>query len=386
MEVNMVTTDAGQVEANHESFFDRYAELKAFDESKAGVKGLVDAGLSKIPRIFIHEQHKLNKSSSSSSPSSSSLDTKLNIPVIDLGDLLADTSSRNKIIERVKYACEKWGFFQVVNHGVPSSVLDGMLDGVCRFHEQDTEVKKEFYTRDLTKKVYYITNFDLYASPAATWRDTLSFIMAPQPPNPEELPDVCRDITNRYSNYVKGLGTILFELLSEALGLNPSYLKDIYCAEGLFILGHYYPPCPEPELTMGTNGHSDSSFLTVLLQDQLGGLQVLHENQWVDVTPIPGALVINIGDLMQLITNDKFISVHHRVLAQKLGPRVSVASFFRQRLQPETSRLYGPISELLTKENPSVYKEITIQDFLAHFFAKGINGTSTLERFRLSNH
>lgn len=103
----------------------------------------------------------------------------------------------------------------------------------------------------------------------------------------------------KYSNYVRNLGLIIFELLSEALGLKPNHLEEMDCAEGLILLGHYYPACPQPELTFGTSKHSDSGFLTILMQDQVGGLQILLENQWIDVPFIPGALVINIADLLQ---------------------------------------------------------------------------------------
>lgn len=96
-----------------------------------------------------------------------------------------------------------------------------------------------------------------------------------------------------------GLGFLLFGLLSKALSLEPSRLTDMGCADGLTFVGHYYPACPQPELTLGASKHTDDGFLTVLLQDQIGGLQVFLEDTWIDIPPVPGALVINIGDMLQ---------------------------------------------------------------------------------------
>ena len=100
---------------------------------------------------------------------------------------------RAKIIDQVREACENWGFFQAVNHGIPASVLEEMIDGIRGFHEQDTQVKKEyFYKRDFKEKVSYFSNFDLCQATVATWKDCLSWAMAPSPPDPTELPAVCR--------------------------------------------------------------------------------------------------------------------------------------------------------------------------------------------------
>ena len=87
-------------------------------------------------------------------------------------------------------------------------------------------------------------------------------------------------------------------------------------------------------------------------------------------------------DHFQLITNDKFKSVDHRVLANKVGPRVSLACFFMTNCMT-THRMYGPIKELISEQNPPKYRETTIKEFTTYFNNKGLDGTSTLLHFRL---
>ncbi|KMT16651.1 hypothetical protein BVRB_3g049370 [Beta vulgaris subsp. vulgaris] len=341
--------------------YDRMKEVKAFDDTKTGVKGLVDSGTKIVPKMFIRPCHELEEDLKTPC-------VKLQVPVINL-EGIGNKNGYEEIVKQVLDASEKWGFFQVVNHGISMEVLNNMLQGIRMFHEQDDEVKKKLYTRDRTNQVLYQSNFDLYVSRAANWRDTLAVDTTYSGHlDPKELPEICRDVMLEYYNQVLKLSDVLLELLSVALGLKPDYLKEMDCSKGWTAVNHYYPVCPAPDLTLGISKHSDPTFLTLLLQDQIGGLQVLYEDQWVDVQPIPGALVVNIGDILQMMSNDKIKSVYHRVMANQVGPRVSVALFLKGLLS--SPKLYGPIKQLLSEDNPAIYQEFTLNPYNTHFYSR----------------
>ncbi|BAF12865.2 DIBOA-glucoside dioxygenase BX6 isoform X1 [Oryza sativa Japonica Group] len=359
---------------------DRLRELKAFDDTKAGVKGLVDAGVTAVPRIFHHPPDPTPVASAADAADADA------IPVIDLARADAD---RDRVVAQVRSAAESVGFFQVVNHGVPARLTDGMLAAVRRFNERPAAAKAAFYTRDAARRrVRFNSNFDLFESPAANWRDTLFCQAAPDPPAPEELPADVRGVLPEYAGAARRLASSVLELLSSALGLETGRLGGMGCADGVSVVSNYYPPCPEPEATVGTARHSDPAFLTVLLQDGMGGLQALLGGRWVDVPPVAGALVVNVGDLLELVSNGRMRSVEHRVVANRSrdAARVSVAAFCNVDLGRESSRsgrLYGPIAELTAGGDPPRYRSTTVAEFLAHYDGKGLDGRPALHHFRL---
>ncbi|XP_068639524.1 1-aminocyclopropane-1-carboxylate oxidase homolog 1-like [Aristolochia californica] len=301
------------------------------------------------------------------------------IPIVDLAGI--DGVRRAEIIDEVRRASEKWGFYQVINHGIPINILEEMMEGVRSFNEaKETGVEAKKYDCHNSSKVQFQTDLNIDGA-YPNWRNSLVVEMAPEPPSPEEVPAACREILFDYVKQATKLGEDLYGIISEALCLEPGYFKERACMNGLRVISHYYPPCPQPDLTFGTNKHTDPCFLTILLQDQVGGLQLLHQDRWISIQPVHGALVINNGDLLQLMSNDTLISLPHRVLANKTQQRVSVACFFSAY---RSKRSFGPIKELITEEKPAIYRDTMADEYFIHYLTRSDFSTA-LEHFKKEN-
>lgn len=354
------------------SNYDRDQALDELMSTKAGVKGLADSGIAKVPEIFtlpIELKHrKLNDAN----------DIQSRVPIIDLEGYRGER--HEDIVDQILHASRTWGIFQIENHGVPKNVMDNMLESVAKFHEQPKELKEEFYSHDSTRKVwYYMTVHPILRY--ALWKDTIAWQFDNISMDSEALPLICRKPMLDYIKYIIQIKDELCKLLSEALGLDNDHLAQMECMEARKLVGHYYPACPEPDLTMGTPKHSDPYFFTILLQNDIGGLQVLHQNEWIDVVPTEGALIAIVGDMLQLISNNVFTSAEHRVLASKNGPRLSTACFFYPS-NTNKDRIYGPIKELVSENNPSFYKETTQVEYFKCFSVHGSCGSKALPLFR----
>lgn len=144
---------------------DRLQELKNFDDAKLGVKGLVDSGITTIPRFFIHPPETLSDLKRPGAGAGPESDI---VPTIDLSG--AEAELRSSIVEKIGRASRELGFFQVVNHGIEVEVLERLIGGIKAFHEQPTEVKALVYRREMNTGVSFFSNVDLYQSKAASWR------------------------------------------------------------------------------------------------------------------------------------------------------------------------------------------------------------------------
>jgi isopenicillin N synthase-like dioxygenase len=301
------------------------------------------------------------------------------IPVIDMGKLLIDDSE----LDRLHSACKEWGFFQLVNHGLDSTLMEKIKTEVQDFFKLPLEEKKQYWQFPGEIEGFG-QSFVVSEEQKLDWGDIFFMITQPvhsrKPHLFPKLPPVFRETVDAYSIEIKKLAIALLLKMAEALTMDPKEMHEFFDDGTQSIRVNYYPPCPTPEKVIGLTPHSDSVGLTILLQaNEVEGLQVRKDGKWVPVKPLPNAFVINIGDMMEIITNGEYRSIEHRATVNSAKERLSIAMFYVSDYEGEV----GPAYSLIGEQTPANFKRVTVKEYTNAFFARKLNSKSYLEEMRI---
>ena len=310
-------------------------------------------------------------------PVASSTGPGREVPVIDVGALMAadDDPAVRAVAREIAAACRDWGFFQVLNHGLDDGPHGDLLEGVRRQMQtffglpradresvlRTRENPWGYYNNELTKnqrdrkEVFDFTREDsdeIYRA-ANRWPGLAGF----------------RDTMLAWLEACERLSLRLLEAFCIGLDLAPDTLAPSFTPRhtGFVRLNHYPVEDPMagssathlPVADLGVHHHTDAGALTVLLQDDVGGLQVHRDGSWYDVAPVPGALVVNTGDMMQVWSNDIYRAAMHRVLAMDCRDRFSVPFFFN----PAAGTIVEPLPSTVGEARPARYRPLDWSEF-----------------------
>ena len=283
-----------------------------------------------------------------------------NFPVVNMEQLNGE--ERAATMDKINDACENWGFFELVNHGISLELMD-KVEKLTKEHyrkSMEQRFKEMVASKGLEAVNSEIEDLD--------WESTFFLRHLPHS-NISQIPDLDRDYREAMKEFaveLEKLAELLLDLLCENLGLEKGYLKKAFYGSKGPNFGtkvSNYPPCPKPDLIKGLRAHTDAGGIILLFQDdKVSGLQLLKDGQWVDVPPMHHSIVINLGDQLEVITNGKYKSVMHRVIAQPDGNRMSLASFYN----PGDDAFICPAPAMLEKqtEASSTYPKFVFDDYM----------------------
>ncbi|KAL7120952.1 hypothetical protein ACP275_02G153800 [Erythranthe tilingii] len=284
------------------------------------------------------------------------------LPVIDLSSL-DNPLLRSRLVGQVSLACKEFGFFQVINHGIPVSLTKDALDVAKEFFDLPNETKMRLASDDVCKPVRYGTSLNHVKDKVQYWRDVIKHYSHPISTWIDSWPSDPPTYKEKMGNYTKAINDLhkkLIEVIFESLGLKPDYLQKEIEQGSQITAVNYYPSCPEPSLALGLPPHTDYGLLTILLQNQ-EGLQIKDKTgNWHCIPAIKEGLVVQLGDHMEVLTNGRYRGVVHRAVLNSEKNRISIANI--QTLSMDTK--VGPASELVDDEYSVLYEEASFRDFL----------------------
>ncbi len=285
------------------------------------------------------------------------------LPIIDIGSLWSDAPDGKlaDIGEQVYEACRSMGFFYVANHGLDKTVVDDAFTANRWFHAQPLEEKLKIKINKWHRGYQTFAGSTLVSSarfaPARHPNQLESFFvrhevdpadqgfMVEPLQGPNQWPDdeKFKTTVTRYDSGVRDVGMRLLRVFSVSIGEEPGFFARRFVPPTTALRLIHYPPAPAKRVDdlYGSHPHTDYGFLTILAQDNVGGLEVCKPNgDWLPVPYVPGTFIVNIGDALARWTNDNFNSTPHRVInASPERDRYSIGYFFDPSLDTEIAAL-----------------------------------------------
>ncbi len=293
------------------------------------------------------------------------------LPVLDLAAL----ERGGDALRALDDVCAEWGAFHLVGHGVSPATQAEALAQMRAFFALPVAAKRAiertetnpwgWFDRELTKN-------------RRDWKEIFDFgppiargpLAGSQPQFPAELPDF-RAFLEGWFATCHALSLRALDVCARALGAPPAALRSAFAPEHTsFLRLNFYPPCPAPaphdlaldgDGELGIRHHTDSGALTILLHDAHPGLQVWQGGSFRLVRPLPGAFVVNLGDILQVWSNDRWRAPLHRVIAHADRQRISAPYF----LNPSVDAVYAPLPSQCGAARPARYRAIAWAEFRA---------------------
>lgn len=287
------------------------------------------------------------------------------VPVIDLED--------SNATELIGQACETLGVFQLKNHGIPLSLIEEVESEAARFFALSARQKLKALRSPGGATGYGIARITPFFS-KYMWHEGFTIMGSPVdhvkqlwPHDHERFCDVMEDYQKKMKVLAERLTRLIFKSLNisdEEISWLSSTSNDSGSTSSVSaaLQLNSYPPCPEPNQTMGLAPHTDTFLLTILHQTQTNGLQIFKDGVgWLPVPPVEGALVVNMGDLFHILTNARFTNVLHRVVVSGTQQRLSTAYFYG----PPIDFILSPFSKVLNSAQAPHYRSVAVKEYVA---------------------
>ncbi|XP_022983369.1 probable 2-oxoglutarate-dependent dioxygenase At5g05600 [Cucurbita maxima] len=337
------------------------------------VQSLAESGIKTIPVRYVKPPCQRPGGAAMES-----VEVQRNIPMVDMAKLESAAAVRD-----MAEACQEWGFFHVINHGISGELMECVKESWKQFFDQPLDLKKQYANSPMTYEGYG-SRLGIEKGAILDWSDYFFLNYMPtslrNPAMWPAFPPSSKKLIEEYGSEVVKLCGKLMKRLSVGLGLKEEYLLNAFGGEegiGACMRANMYPKCPQPDLTLGLSPHSDPGGMTILLPDHnVPGLQVRKGDNWITIDPIPNALIVNIGDQIQVLSNAIYKSVKHRVIVNSNKDRVSLAFFYN----PKSDLIIEPAKELVTEERPALFPRMTFDEYRLHIRKRGICGTSQHEQ------